>query len=253
MSTDSTPDERREYILEKLQSQGRLSTADVAAHFSLSDDTARRDFRELAGEGLIKRVHGAALPISPGAFPFQGRYKIEAQVKTRLARAAAQLVLPDQVVIVDGGTTNLEFAKQLPKDLRATIITNSPRIAIATSDHPMLEVILLAGVFDKRSQMTMGARVLEQLRSLSVDACFIGVHGIHEDYGLTTGGYDEATVKMAMISAAAEVVAIVTPDKFGTVGAYKIAPLSAVDVLVTDANVSGSPTLENFGAKVLTA
>ncbi|WP_162911512.1 DeoR/GlpR family DNA-binding transcription regulator [Shinella zoogloeoides] len=249
---ESTPDERRKFILAELQSKGRLSTADLAERFSLSEDTARRDFRELAADGMIKRVHGAALPVTPGEQPFQGRYKIARDVKTKLARIAAEIVLPDQIIMIDGGTTNLELAKHLPLDLRATVITNSPTIATATAEHRNLEVILLGGVFDKRSQMTLGARVLEQIHALSADICFIGVHGLHEEYGLTTAGYDEASVKGAMLQVSAEVVAIATPDKIGTVGAYKFAPLSAVDVLVTDRSARNSPTLEKVSAKVLT-
>lgn len=249
---ESTPDERRQFILAELQAKGRLSTAELAERFSLSEDTARRDFRELAADGLIKRVHGAALPTTPGEQPFRGRYKIARDMKTKLARIAAEIVLPNQVIIIDGGTTNLELAKQLPLDIRATIITNSPAIAVATSDHPYIEVILLGGVFDKRSQMTMGARVLEQVQTLSADICFVGVHGLHKDYGLTAAGYDEASVKAAMLQVSAEVVAIATPDKIGTAGAYKFAPLSAVDILVTDRRLREDPALEALRARVIT-
>lgn len=100
--------------------------------------------------------------------------------------------------------------------------------------------------------MTLGARVLEQIQALSADVCFVGVHGLHEEYGLTTAGYDEASVKAAMLQVSAEVVAIATPDKIGTVGAYKFAPLSSVDVLVTDRSVRDNPTLEKVSAKVVT-
>ncbi|WP_082510238.1 MULTISPECIES: DeoR/GlpR family DNA-binding transcription regulator [unclassified Rhizobium] len=251
LSFDSTPDERREFILSSLQTKGRLSTTDLSEHFSVSEDTARRDFREMASAGLIKRVHGAALPISPGTLPFQGRYKIAADVKVKLARLAAQLVLRDQVVIIDGGTSNLELARQLPTDLRATIVTNSPLIATATTEHQYLEVILLGGVFDKRSQMTLGARVLDQLHSMNADLCFIGVHGMHEDFGLTTAGYDEVAVKSAMMEAAAEVAAIVTPDKFGTAAAHKIGPLSLVDTVVTEDSVKSRTWIESRKLKAL--
>lgn len=251
--TESTPDERRAFILSGLKGRGRLSTLEVSAHFEVSEDTIRRDFREMAAEGLIKRVHGAALPVSPGQLPFQGRYKIAAGLKARLARAAARLVLPDQVVVIDGGTTNLEVARQLPRDLRATIVTNSPLVATATTEHPHLEVILLGGVFDKRSQMVLGARVLDQLHALNADLCFIGVHGIHEEFGLTTAGYDEAAIKAAMIKTAAEVVAVATPDKFGTAAAHHFAALSAVDALVTEDTPHTRGLLEKQAIKAVYA
>lgn len=253
MPIESTPDERRAFVLSKLEAKGRLSTQEVSAHFEVSEDTIRRDFRDMAAEGLIKRVHGAALPVSPGGLPFQGRYKIAAGLKARLARAAAGLVLPDQVVVIDGGTTNLEVARQLPRDLRATIVTNSPLIASATTEHPHLEVILLGGIFDKRSQMVLGARVLEQLHAINADLCVIGVHGIHEEFGLTTAGYDEAAIKAAMIKAAAEVVAVATPDKFGTVAAHHFATLSSIDTLVTEETPRARDLLEKGGVKAIYA
>lgn len=253
MPIESTPDERRAFVLSELEAKGRLSTQEVSAHFEVSEDTIRRDFRDMAAEGLIKRVHGAALPVSPGGLPFQGRYKIAAALKTRLARAAAGLVLPDQVVVIDGGTTNLEVARQLPRDLRATIVTNSPLVATATTEHPHLEVILLGGVFDKRSQMVLGARVLDQLYAINADLCFIGVHGIHEEFGLTTAGYDEAAIKAAMIKATAEIVAVATPDKFGSAAAHHFAALSAIDTLVTEDTPRTRDLLEKTAVKALYA
>ncbi|MDZ5449685.1 DeoR/GlpR family DNA-binding transcription regulator [Labrys sp. ZIDIC5] len=253
MPIESTPDERRAFVLSKLEAKGRLSTQEVSAHFEVSEDTIRRDFRDMAAEGLIKRVHGAALPVSPGGLPFQGRYKIAAGLKARLARAAAGLVLPDQVVVIDGGTTNLEVARQLPRDLRATIVTNSPLIASATTEHPHLEVILLGGIFDKRSQMVLGARVLDQLHAINADLCVIGVHGIHEEFGLTTADYDEAAIKAAMMKAAAEVVAVATPDKFGTVAAHHFATLSSIDTLVTEETPRARDLLEKGGVKAIYA
>lgn len=234
MTTEATPDERREFVLTTLSQKGRLSTTELSERFGVSEDTARRDFREMAAEGLIKRVHGAALPISPGALPFSGRYRIASDLKARLAKAAARLVLPNQIVVMDGGTSNLEVARHLPRDIPATIVTNSPLIATATSEHPLLEVILLGGIFDKRSQMTLGARVLDALRDVNADLCFIGVHGFHAELGLTTSGYDEAAIKRAMMKTAAEVAAVATPDKFGTAAAHKIGDLALVDVLVTE-------------------
>lgn len=253
MPIESTPDERRAFVLSKLEAKGRLSTQEVSAHFEVSEDTIRRDFRDMAAEGLIKRVHGAALLVSPGGLPFQGRYKIAAALKTRLARAAAGLVLPDQVVVIDGGTTNLEVARQLPRDLRATIVTNSPLVATSTTEHPHLEVILLGGVFDKRSQMVLGARVLDQLQAVNADLCFIGVHGIHEELGLTTAGYDEAAIKAAMIKAAAEIVAVATPDKIGTAAAHHFAALSSIDTLVTEDTPRTRDLLEKVAMKVIYA
>lgn len=234
MSREATPEERRKFILETLEAKGRLGTSELSERFRISEDTARRDLREMASAGLLQRVHGGALPVSPGGLPFVKRYRIANEEKVRLARCASQLILPGQLVIVDGGTTNLELARQLPRDLSATIVTNSPRIATETSEHPLLEVILLGGIFDKRSQMTLGAHVLGELARVKADLCFLGIHGIHAELGLTTVGFDEATIKGAMMDASAEVVALVTQSKFGTAAPHKFAETSDLDVIVAD-------------------
>ncbi|WP_312472917.1 DeoR/GlpR family DNA-binding transcription regulator [Brucella sp.] len=188
----------------------------------------------MAGAGLVQRVHGGALPVSPAGLPFVKRYRVSNEEKVRLARRGTQLISSGHLVIMDGGTTNLELARQLPRDLAVTIVTNSPRIATETSEHPHIEVILLGGVFDKRSQMTLGAHVLAEIALIKADLCFLGVHGIHPELGLTTAGYDEATIKKAMMTASAEVVALVTQNKFGTAAAHKFGQTSELASIVTE-------------------
>lgn len=252
MEAETTPEERHKFIIETLEAKGRLGTNELSERFRISDDTARRDLREMAAAGLIQRVHGGALPVSPAGQPFVKRYRIASEEKVRLARGAIQLISPGQLIMMDGGTTNLELARQLPRDLSATIVTNSPRIATETSEHPLLQIILLGGVFDKRSQMTLGAHVLGEIERIRADLCFLGVHGIHAELGLTTTGFDEATIKKAMMVASAEVVALVTESKFGTAAAHKFADVSELDVVVAEdtavtrqfsAEVAGHTTL----------
>src|SRR5436305_4654768 len=234
MNREATPEERHQFIIETLAAKGRLGTSDLSERFQISDDTARRDLREMAAAGLLQRVHGGALPVSPAGLPFVKRYRIANEEKVRLAQRAGQLISPGQLVIMDGGTTNLELARQLPRELEATILTNSLRIATETSEHPLLQVILLGGVFDKRSQMTLGAHVLTELALVRADLCFLGVHGIHPELGLTTAGFDEATIKKAMMHASAEVIALVTGNKFGTAAAHKFGEISDLDCIVAD-------------------
>lgn len=247
MSQDAAPEERHKFIIETLEAKGRIGTNELSERFQISEDTARRDLREMASAGLIQRVHGGALPVSPAGLPFMKRYRISSEEKVRLARRAIQLISPGQLVIMDGGTTNLELARQLPRDLSATIVTNSPRIATETSEHPLLQVILLGGIFDKRSQMTLGAHVLGELALVKADLCFLGVHGIHPDVGLTTAGFDEATIKKAMMDASAEVAALVTQGKFGTAAAHKFADVSGLDFVVAEDSAAARQFSELVG------
>lgn len=250
MSMTSSPDERRHFILAALKDRGRLTTAELAAEFDMSEDTARRDFRELATEGLIQRVHGAALPLSPAEHPFKTRSHNSRPVKDRLAIRAASLIKPGQVVIFDGGTSNLAIARQVSHALAFTAITNSPETALALVDHPAAEVILLGGVFEKHSRMTVGTAVLESFGNIHADLLFFGVHGIDASAGLTTSGHDEALLKRAMISAASESVAVVTADKIGTAATYRIGPVTQLNTLIVEREADG-PAYEALSASGL--
>lgn len=247
MNQDPSPEERQKYILETLAAVGRVSTTDLSVRFEISEDTARRDLREMAAAGLVQRVHGGALPVSPAGEPFAKRYRIASEEKARLAQRAVELISPGQLLIMDGGTTNLELARRLPRDLTVTIVTNSPRIAIETSDHAWVEVIVLGGVFDKRSQMMLGARVLEELAKIRADLCFLGMHGIHSEFGLTTTGFDEATIKTAMMRASAEVVALVTADKFGTAAAYNFGTVTELECIVAEKTAAVQSLAQEVG------
>lgn len=203
----------------------------------------------MASAGLVQRVHGGALPVSPAGQPFVKRYRIASEEKVRLAHRAAQLISPGQMIIMDGGTTNLELARQMPRDLPATIVTNSPLIAIETSQHSVLDVILLGGMFDKRSQMTLGAHVLGQLTRIKADICFLGIHGIHAEQGLTTTGFDEATIKRAMVDASAEVAALVTENKFGTSAPHKFGEIADLDIIVAAETASARQFFRHVSKK----
>src|SRR5205807_76721 len=122
-------EERHQYILELLGSEGRVLAADLSSRYGVSEDTIRRDLRELASSGKIQRVHGGALPRRAEAVPFVSRQQIDMESKIGIARAAAGMICDGQVVLIDGGTTNLGIASYLSRERSATIVTNSPPLA----------------------------------------------------------------------------------------------------------------------------
>ena len=228
-------DERRAVILDRLRTQGRVLAADLTAELDVSSDTIRRDLRELDDAGLLRRVHGGALPRHGDGAPFQSRAARAPAAKASIARRAAESVSDGQLVVLDGGTTTLEVARALRDDLRARVITTSPPIAIALADHPGLEVSVVGGTLRPNSLVTVGAAAVEAFRSIRADVVFLGVCGLHPEIGVTTSDLEERHVKAAMIEGAAEVVALADHDKLGTAMSVVVAPLSAVTRLVTDA------------------
>jgi DeoR/GlpR family transcriptional regulator of sugar metabolism len=229
-------DERRSLILERLGTQGRVLAADLTAELAVSADTIRRDLRELDDAGLLRRVHGGALPRHGDASSFATRARRAPEAKASIARRAAAFVRDGQVVVLDGGTTTLELARALRDDLRASVITTSPPIALALADHPGLEVTVVGGTLRPNALVTVGAAAIETLSMIRADVVFLGVCGLHPEIGVTTEDLEERHVKAAMIEGAGEVVALADHDKLGTAMPIVVAPLRAVTHLVTDAD-----------------
>ena len=229
-------DERRALILDRLRTQGRVLAADLSSELAVSTDTIRRDLRELDGIGLVRRVHGGALPRHGDASPFAARARRAPEAKASIARRAAACVSDGQLIVLDGGTTTLELARALREDLRASVITTSPPIALALAGHPGIEVTVVGGTLRRDALVTVGAAAVQALRMIRADVVFLGVCGLHPEIGVTTEDLEERHVKAAMIEGAAEVVALADHDKLGTAMPVLVAPMRAVTQLVTDAD-----------------
>ncbi|MDQ3855665.1 MAG: DeoR/GlpR family DNA-binding transcription regulator [Chloroflexota bacterium] len=232
-------EERKRFILQTLEQNGKVVAQELSDQLKVSVDTIRRDLRDLASEGMLQRVHGGALPRSPGtSASYTARQHQEPVAKAAIAVAAASLVEDGQVILIDGGTTTLQVAQHLPYDLHATVITNSPPIAVALGEHPQLEVIVLGGRLYTRGMSTVGAATVEDLQMVRADLGIIGVGGLHPELGLTTDSLEEAHVKRAMISSAAEVVAVTSAEKLNTALSYIVGPINVLTHLVTERSVS---------------
>lgn len=230
--------ERKALIEETLRRDGRLVARTFSQQLGVSEDTIRRDLRELAREGLLQRVHGGALPASPAVADFGSRQQMATSVKAGLGRAAAAMIEPGQLVFLDGGTTNVQLARHLPRQLKATIVTHSPSIAVELADHPLVEVELVGGRLFKHSVVTVGAASAEAISRIRADIFFMGVTGIHTETGLTTGDAEEATIKRLIARQSAETVVLATPEKLGAASPCTILPLSEIGALVVEKGLS---------------
>ncbi|MDK1375649.1 MULTISPECIES: DeoR/GlpR family DNA-binding transcription regulator [unclassified Sinorhizobium] len=229
--------QRRAMISARLAREGQIVAKALADELGLSEDTIRRDLREMATEGLLKRVHGGALPLMPPLPDFAARQAIDSDVKRRLGRRAAHLVKPGQTVFLDGGTTNAEIARALPPDLRATIVTHSPTIAVEFEKHDA-EVILIGGRLYKHSMVATGAAAVAAIEHIRVDTFFLGVTAIHPAQGLSTGDYEEAAIKRAIAGQAADIYVLATPEKLGAASPHRIMSVNEVTGLVVPPDMS---------------
>jgi DeoR/GlpR family transcriptional regulator of sugar metabolism len=227
--------ERRNAILTRLDRDGKVVASELVEALGVSEDTVRRDLRELAAGGLVQRVHGGALPPAPASASFSERLRVAPEAKAHLAEAALPLLDGAAVLLLDGGTTALELARRLPADRACTVLTNSPPVAAALSSHPRAEVVLIGGRLLKDAQVTVGAEAVDALRHVRADACVLGICSLHPELGMTVPDHDEAHVKRAMVEASAEVIALATADKLHTAAPWVVGPLADVTHLVTDA------------------
>ncbi|RVX43897.1 DeoR family transcriptional regulator [Nonomuraea polychroma] len=227
--------QRRDLLLERLNRDGRIIAKDLAAELGISEDSIRRDLRELAAAGLCQRVYGGALPVSPAIADYATRQHVEVSGKQRVAAAAAALIEPGSTAILDGGTTTLAVVRALSLDLRATVVTHSPTVASALAGHHDVEVYLIGGRLFKHSMVACGAAAVEAARGLHADLFLLGVTGVHPEAGLTTDDADEAAMKRALARQAADTYVLASSEKIGAASRFTVLPLADVAGVVTDA------------------
>ena len=247
--------ERRDHRLDLLAHEGKIVAKDVAAELGSSEDSVRRDLRDLASEGLCQRVYGGALPVSPAVANYRARQSVAPDGKRKVAAVAAGLVRPGGALILDGGTTALAVVHALPRDLPCTVITHSPTIAAALIDHASAEIYLLGGRIFKHSAVACGAAAVEAAQNVSADLCFLGVTGVHPDAGLTTGDAEEAAMKRALAARAADTYVLASSEKIGTASRFRVLPWEEISGLITDADPR-DPVIEKLagqGVEVLKA
>jgi DeoR/GlpR family transcriptional regulator of sugar metabolism len=227
--------QRKKHLIDVLRRDGQIVASKISAHLGVSEDTIRRDLREMARDGLLQRVHGGALPASPAMADFAARQHIATGDKTAIGRAAAALVRPGQVVFVDGGTTCTQLVRHFPPGLAATVVTHSPSIAVELLGHPEIEVIMLGGRLFRHSVVGVGAATLEAIAQVRADTYFMGVCSVHPEAGLSTGDFEEACVKRALCKAAADTIVLASSEKLATASPYRVVGLSEVSGIVVPA------------------
>jgi DeoR/GlpR family transcriptional regulator of sugar metabolism len=227
-------EERQQKILEILNAEQKVITSDLSERLSVSEDTIRRDLKELDNQGLIKRVYSGALRKGPPVVDFFSRQNIASDIKTKLAQKALRFIEDGQVLLIDGSTTNLHLVNQLPLSLKATIITNSPPISMALANHKDVEVIMLGGILFKQSMINLGVQTVESLNTMVADLYIMGVYNIDAEMGISVPTLSECLVKRKMVEVSTEKIGLVTKDKLGTVSSQIICPSEELTYLVTE-------------------
>jgi len=228
--------ERQQHILHLLRQKNKVVSSELSSELSVSEDTIRRDLKELSNDGQVLKVHGGALSTAQHLYTYREDEIFDHEKKLRIANKAMNLIQDHRVIIMSGGTTNLELARIFPKDLDATIFTYSLPIAMQLTEHPRVEIIFLGGKILKEAQVTIGFDVVNALSDIRADLCFLGTSGLDLKTGLTEINWEVSHVKKVMISASDKVVSLATLDKIDTVQRYFVSELDKISSLVTEAN-----------------
>ena len=229
-------EERQNLILAILQQQGSVVAAEISKQLQVSEDTIRRDLHELSNQGQMTRVHGGALPHSPAGTSYQERLKQSPAAKAAIARAAIPLIQNGQTVFFDSGTTTQQLAAILPGHIHATVVTNSPEVAIELSKNSLIDIILIGGKLNKVMQVVTGTQAVDAIRAIHADICFLGICSLDLTAGITVDDYDESVIKRAMMEGSDRVVALAGSEKLGTISPFLVAPINSIDDLITDKN-----------------
>ncbi|WP_342773018.1 DeoR/GlpR family DNA-binding transcription regulator [Mycetocola lacteus] len=239
--TEMLPPQRHTLILERLRRDGQVRVTTLASDLAVSEMTVRRDLGILAERGDLVKTHGGAtLPggttsSEPG---FAHNLGVAADEKEQIARLAAERVHPGMSIALNAGTTTHTLARRIAHVPGLTVVTNSPRIAAVFDEGGTGQTVILTGGIRTPSDALVGPYAVHTLRALRVDICFLGVHGVSPEGGLTTPNLLEAETNRAFIDAGASVVVIADHHKWGVTGLCQIAELEAADVFLSDAGLA---------------
>jgi len=231
-------EERQEAIAALVISKGRASVTELAQTYDVTTETVRRDLAALDKAGVLRRVHGGAVParalhlVEPGVGE---RESTRSDFKDAIAAAAIDYVpRTGASMLLDAGTTTARIAALLPTDRELVVVTNSVPIAARLAATNSVSLQLLGGRVRGVTQAAVGEQTLRVLDSIRVDIAFIGTNAISVRHGLSTPDSEEAAVKRAMVRSANYVVVAADSSKVGREDFVSFAPISSVDTLITD-------------------
>ena len=224
---------RLQAIYQEIKDNEALDMLVLAERFKVSTDTIRRDLSELANRGLIQKVRGGAMAKNKLPEAVAERASLQVKEKREIGRKALQLLRGTETILLEGGTTNLALAEQLPANYSGTVLTNSLPIAAALCQHPDLELIVLGGRILKTAQISIGMEVCEAASLYNPDIYFLATHSLHAKQGLSGPNREEALQKQWLIRNSVRVVSLLTEDKFQTRSDFQIASVGSLDAVVT--------------------
>jgi len=247
--------QRQAEIIRILREQGTIHVRELSQLFDVSEVTIRSDLRTLEEAGILLRVYGGAVNNIGTALDvtFAARSTINREAKRRIAAAAVAMIQNGDTIAIDAGTTTMEIARQLPTDLRITVITTGPSIAMEAAAREKVTVDLIGGLLSPAHIAVVGSDAETSIQAFYTDKAFLAILAFDLERGLTDTSRAVARVKRAFLENAEQAIVVADSTKFGKVAPVVVAPLSAADTLITDSGLSDTDVqrLREAGLEVI--
>jgi DeoR family transcriptional regulator of aga operon len=242
-------EERQHLILETVKDNRQATVLELSRRFDVSEVTIRRDLRELAAQGAVRRAHGGAVVVAPvlPEPPVVQRMGWAETCKACIGRAAAALVSDGESVFIGSGSTAAHVARHLAGRKDLTVVTNALTIATELASVEGVTVVVTGGLM-RPTELSLVGHITEQaLREVRVDKVILGMRAISFEAGMTNDYLPEVMTDRAIIEMAPELIVVADHTKFGKVASAYVAPVERVTTLVTNSETAPE-TLEQLRA-----
>jgi len=229
-------EERVKKISDFINNETRASVVELSEKFGVSKVTIRRDLDILAGEKLIVKTHGGAIPMEEKLsyeIPYRTKSSLNKAEKQKIGREAATLIKDNDIIILDSGSTTLEIAKRITQK-NVTVVTNDINIAMEIAINPNIELIVIGGTLIKGVFTLIGDTTLESFKKIYVNKTFMGCDALDLEFGISNRQLSECKIKLAMIDAAIEVIMVCDRSKFNKKVSFHLCDVAKINKIVTN-------------------
>lgn len=237
---------RQQTIVEQLTAHRQLYVTNLARQLNVSKATIRKDLRSLEDSGLIKRVHGGAVPVRGRLMSqevdFVTRAQAQLDEKQAIAQAAIEYIHDHDSILLDASSTCYQLANLLRNTtLQLTIVTNGIQTAGLLAENKLLRVFVVGGLLRSNNAMSglLGTGLFSRVH---VSKAFVSARGVDPEHGLTDFNLEEVELKSFMVQQVNEVIALVDHTKIGRVSVAEFCAVDRITTLITDAVASPDVT-----------
>jgi DeoR/GlpR family transcriptional regulator of sugar metabolism len=232
---------RQESIIRRIEVEGSVKTADLVREFSVTNETIRKDLETLSAAKRLIRVHGGATRLSDARFdlPLPARQTVNREAKVAVARAAAQLIEPNDTVFLDASSTVLAMTDFIP-EIPLTVLTNAHHVVVALGGRKDCDLICTGGNYEARSRSYVGAMAEDALRRFVIKKLFVGADGLDHKFGASEVNPGQAILKERLIPRAEEVCVVCDASKLGRKSPFIFCQPGQIHSLITDSQADPS-------------